>query len=434
MTYTYTYICAGFIILHLTLVVTRMAYLHRYGPTSTLFLALFEAFFALPIYYDVLIGRPTYLGYAGLAATLGDDGLHLIYAATVLVSDLALSLGLVLRKPVPVAQPTSTARWTWLLALIAYAPFAYLAASGNTAVLLGYGRVIINPFAYESDFITTFTTLITASFLAVGVVLFSTGGPGKRLGDWRGLLLFAPAALLDIWCLGKRSIIAFTLLVLGMRMLLGADNRSNRKILAIMASVFMLTLAISQVYQSNFRRETQITIVSAYDNFRIDMGRDHDLKLALSREIDPVLPPILERRGQSLLFIAAIFVPRRVWAEKPWPYAVYATSAALAIPQRDLGWGLTTSLVSEFVANFGLAGIPLVLALLIWALRWIERSQDPLVRLFGTLSLCSLLAVQFSALSVWHLVFVAYALARSFSTIGPPHVLQVVTPVAAATR
>ena len=46
-----------------------------------------------------------------------------------------------------------------------------------------------------------------------------------------------------------------------------------------------------------------------------------------------------------------------MWEDKPYPYAVYFTSAMYYAPIEDRGWGMTTSIYDELIANFGILGI-----------------------------------------------------------------------------
>ena len=45
-----------------------------------------------------------------------------------------------------------------------------------------------------------------------------------------------------------------------------------------------------------------------------------------------------------------------MWEDKPYPYAVYFTSAMYYAPIEDWGWGMTTSIYDELIANFGIIG------------------------------------------------------------------------------
>jgi hypothetical protein len=123
----------------------------------------------------------------------------------------------------------------------------------------------------------------------------------------------------------------------------------------------------SYSYQAGVRSSDLLSAAKQYDNFRIDYGRDHGIKYAIYCELHPEHPSILDYRGQSLLYLVTILVPRQLWIDKPWPYAVYSTAAGQGVPAQDLGWCITASWLEEATANFGLFGLllgPMVLAIM----------------------------------------------------------------------
>jgi hypothetical protein len=153
----------------------------------------------------------------------------------------------------------------------------------------------------------------------------------------------------------------------------------------------------SASYQAEIRSFDTVDSGQRYDSMRLDYGRDHIIRMSLYAEIHPDSEPILEHRMQSLLFDATMLVPRRIWTEKPWPYATYATAAALRLPVRNFGWGITTSWLEEAVANFGWPGLiigPLLLAVIC---RIGDATKDGIVRLLTILVGSLLLAVQMTA-------------------------------------
>jgi len=155
--------------------------------------------------------------------------------------------------------------------------------------------------------------------------------------------------------------------------------------------------AFSVLYQSQLRGFTEVEWSKRYNNIRLDYGRDHMMRLTLFAELHSESPPVLEHRGQSLLFDLTMLIPREIWPEKPWPYAVYATAAAFRVPVRYLGWGVTTSWLEEAVANFGWPGL-LLGPLLIGSICRIGDSQpDTIVCLLTILVSSMLLAVQVGA-------------------------------------
>lgn len=102
------------------------------------------------------------------------------------------------------------------------------------------------------------------------------------------------------------------------------------------------------------------TVSQTYSALRIDFGRDtvckHTMKKVLLDGENIVNFP-----GQSFIFTSTLWIPRAYWPGKPYPYAVYLTNSVLPEHVRlrriysgdwHLGWGLTTSIVEEVIANF----------------------------------------------------------------------------------
>jgi hypothetical protein len=132
---------------------------------------------------------------------------------------------------------------------------------------------------------------------------------------------------------------------------------SRRATYALFGFALAAFVGYSQWYQSQYR-----PILSSFDTFyetaRMDYARDADIRIALFAEIESAAAsPVLEYRGQSLLFDALFFVPRTVWEEKPKPYYFYMTAAAIDGVRINRSWGIETSIFSEAIANLGLAGL-----------------------------------------------------------------------------
>jgi hypothetical protein len=92
-----------------------------------------------------------------------------------------------------------------------------------------------------------------------------------------------------------------------------------------------------------------------YDAFRVDFGRDDVVKFVINRELF-LQEPILEYRGQTIISTFLQFIPRDIWASKPFPHYMYLTAAILGVPIQFLHTGLTPSWFEICIANFGYLG------------------------------------------------------------------------------
>jgi hypothetical protein len=164
--------------------------------------------------------------------------------------------------------------------------------------------------------------------------------------------------------------------------------------------------AYSYIYQLIYRGHNLEDNDRWYENFRMDYGRDDRIKLAIFAELHPETVRILDYRGQSLVFYAAYAVPRALWPDKPYPYAVYATSAiAMFDTPRQLGWGLTTSVFDEAIANCSWAGMLLGPALILLICRIGEACRNNMVTTLTALIACMFLAVHLNAFMVLFLIW-----------------------------
>jgi hypothetical protein len=182
---------------------------------------------------------------------------------------------------------------------------------------------------------------------------------------------------------------------------------TKRRVILSASMTLTAFVLFNSWYQGLYRPTTVADSFSAYEDSRINFGRDHDLKAALYCELSDDTP-IFEYRGQSILFYLTMYVPRSMWPDKPWPYAIYLTSHALERTPSNLGWGLTTSFIDEAVANFGLLGLFIGPAVFAFICRFCDRASDPLIKITGTLIACLLMSVEFVAFASLAFAWIAY--------------------------
>lgn len=172
------------------------------------------------------------------------------------------------------------------------------------------------------------------------------------------ILFLIPWIGLTFWLNGKRYIVGFAAVIIGYIFWQKGYLKGSRFIIVSLLTVTFI-LIFSNIYQAQVRNiDTQFTDPAEfYEGYRVDFGRDAEIKMAIFAELHPDQIQILEYRGQSALYYLTIFVPRDSWMQKPIPYAQYVTSAALMRPPKEWGWSVTTSILDESIANFSWAGI-----------------------------------------------------------------------------
>jgi hypothetical protein len=223
--------------------------------------------------------------------------------------------------------------------------------------------------------------------------------------------LLLPWLLLAIWLNGKRYIIAMAIFVLGY-ILWERGYLVGARLVGAALAVALLMGTYSYAYQAAYRGDNLQDEERWYENVRMDYGRDDVVRMAIFAELHPDVIRILEYRGQSFLFYCVFYVPRDFWPQKPYPYAVYSTSAmAMFSSPRQLGWGMTSSLLDEAIANLSWAGMlagPLALSLVC---RLGEACRNSLVSALTALIACLFLAVHLNAFMVMFLLWLMTVIA-----------------------
>lgn len=185
--------------------------------------------------------------------------------------------------------------------------------------------------------------------------------------NFKIILLVFPFLVASSWLNGKRNIPVMVVFVFLYIFWEKGWIRGKHFILSCFALMLSFIL-FSHFYQMQVRGLEKATSAEKYyTSSRMDLGRDHTIKMAIYAELHPERP-ILEYRCQSCIFYPTILIPRSFWPDKPVNYALYMSKAA--IERNSLfgfeGWALTTSILDEAIANFSWLGIligPLIVCL-----------------------------------------------------------------------
>lgn len=221
------------------------------------------------------------------------------------------------------------------------------------------------------------------------------------------VVLFVLLALFDFWVNGKRTIVLLFLFFLSLFFIL-----KERSLKSFIFAIFLSVIFgfYSNWYQSTIRDfGDKVTFEENYENIRIDFFRDQRLKMALYAELNPHLMKILPNRGDSFLFITTFFIPRDYWENKPYPYAQYFTSAMFYQEPKLWGWGMTTSIYDEIVANISFWGLLIMQPLIFLFFKSVMRSNSNNFKIFSIFLFLILMVVQMVAFMfayiIWFLWF-----------------------------
>lgn len=377
-------------------------------PILTLFI-----FFGIPLALDVFDEMPGYSQQPGFYLATRDFTTSILYCVYI---SAVPPLWWLLAGRSPELSPSgdlmsmlaSRRLMRWLepvLYFLVVSPLVVIMLAPDPMVYTTYGAAAQELFSERAADYNAYTSLATfLSVVSAAGLLLSR--PRVKIGH---LLFIVPWVLLSMWAQGKRSIVAMVLVFAIYVAWEKGSLRRERLLLGTAAAVVVLVL-FSDIYQSSIRLASmnQTDPLIRYANARVDFGRDAVTKLAIYAELYPEKVRILQHRGQSFLFDLTIYVPRTMWANKPWPYAVYVTAAMLLMPTAEpLTWGVTTSILEEAIANVGWLGMLLGPLVIVGLCRTGERARNVLVTALTILVACLFLVLHFAAIAPMFLAWVA---------------------------
>jgi hypothetical protein len=361
---------------------------------------VFFFFFGVPQVLDLFVGAPEYDYQRGFQLSQFDDTTNLVYLAYLAaVPPLLNWFG---GRPRAAAEIEALGsmempQWGYVASMIALALLpVVLVLAPDPDVYLRYAYSVGHGSNESYHLLVT----LVSTLAVIAAVLIITGHGVPMIAR----LAASPFLAVAVWVHGKRSAVALALLLMLYLLWVKGSLRGRRFIVAAFG-VAMTIGVFSYFYQTQIREiggggpsfHETFAESDLYVNYRIDFGRDGVAKQTIFAELNPERITILEYRGQSVLFNATFFVPRRFWPGKPYPYAVYATAAMFRIPPRDIGWGITTSWLEEAIANFGWLG--LLIGPLIPAFVCVigDRHRSPYVALLTVVVSSLMLVLQLAA-------------------------------------
>ncbi|ACK61283.1 O-antigen polysaccharide polymerase Wzy [Bacillus cereus] len=374
------------------------------GAKNTIYFVylVFYVFFALPIGGDWIFGKAQYDYEIGFKFATEDELTAIIYCAYITcIPILWFLFGKTKHgnNELKVAVEDQAATLFKIIEIICYcalvSPLIVTLLSPNPELYLEYAAVIqdltYNQNAMEYHGIVSMTS--TMSIFAAGTLILVR----DKMKTSKLVLIF-PWVAIALWVNGKRALVVMAIFII-LFSLWQKKYLNGWKFPAIVAVSVMFIAVFSSSYQSNIRYD-DLKINSSsevYKNVRVDFSRDDRVKMTIYSELYPDRMKILDYRGQSIVFDLTMFIPRSIWEEKPWPYAVYFTSAMLMMPTQYIGWGMTTSWLEEAIANFGWFGFLIGPLVINYICRIGDRQELALLKVFTTIVASLLLILQLAA-------------------------------------
>lgn len=363
-------------------------------------------FLCLPIILDVIFGKPDYSNYDGFYQALKSDpasiyyNLYICFVGILFLRYISKSKERQFSTDIKRISDKIYAKryFFWIIMLI---PFVAVYFSYNPSAYLDYKAVLIDRSIQfkDSHAIVGKTTLLSAIAGSVLIYFLSRGKSTSIIPKYIAYFLLLFAAF---WIDGKRGIIVkyfFNLLISGW--LLGVIK--PKKLVLRGAIILMFLVGFIYMYGKEFG-ESLSRSRDVYSSLRVNLGRDHTIKFTLYREY-VMDKPILEYRGESLLFDAFFFVPRSKWSGKPYPYAVYFVAAVLNRPPEPIGWSFTTCVLEEVISNIGFLGIFVAPLFLLWICKVGDRSRNTILKFISIIVVVFFLFTQLAAFLPIFIVF-----------------------------
>lgn len=359
-------------------------------------------FSGIPLLLDIVIGQPTYNRFPGFRMSIDDEITSLIYCLYIsAIPPLWWWLGRKKISKKATNKSTNTfeniadnKRFMPIFYLLVVSPIIVVLLAPEPSIYFNYAIITTEEIDVDVAEYYRYISLATVlSLIGITGILFST----RRIKP--SLILFLlPWFVLAVWLNGKRYIIAFAIFLFGYVFWSKGYLVGKKLIFAIIIAISLIGV-LSYAYQVSFRASI-VQVANPeffYENIRQDYGRDHVMKMTIFAELYPKKIQILNYRGESIVFYLTMFVPRNLWADKPFTYAQYLTSAVFQSPPKYWDWGFTTSCLEEAIANFSWFGMIIGPLIPLQICRVGDSSKSQIVSALTTLNSSLMLTVQLSA-------------------------------------
>lgn len=358
---------------------------------------VFFILFVVPLIVDKIFIPPSYYDFPGFISSIQSQRVSIIYNFFVLFMSWFFWM---FRgdKSLNIDEIFKVKKFFILaMALLVVSPLFLFIFSPDKTYYYIYGGAGIRDYSLIAGEFHSYLNMFT--FLSVifsALFLNTISNKNIILKIFLVLLIFT-----DFWLNGKRTIVLIFIFFFCLFYLVRNFNL-KALILAIMFS--FVFLIYSNWYQTNIRDYDSVNNSSqVYENFRIDFFRDQRLKMAIFAEINDNMK-ILNYRGESLVFLSTIYIPRSMWENKPLPYAQNFTSAIYSTESQLWGWGMTTSIFDEFVANLGMGGLLLIFPFLYFYNNFVLRLPDEKLKFLFLFLMLILFAVEITAFILFYLL------------------------------
>lgn len=339
-------------------------------------------FNCLPIFFDLMVGIPEYHYYLSdfeVAAT--NDNVSILYDIYMITAMIAF-YKYYKNNPVLPSESEYTFSNKYII-------FKYILILSPLLIFLLSGGSFEN-YIYTSlqgRDVDSSVSLYINQFMFIGLYVFCVWIFSKDNNNFTGLWLILYMLILGLIS-GKRFIIAVILLAYFYSFINSKwTNKGKISITPALLMILSLFMAFMVYYITQVKVMGDFTGY-IYTQLRVDLGREDVTKFVLMCELDG--KPILDFRGQSIISMLLMIVPRSIWPTKPWPHYRYLTAAIYSETPETITSGMTPSIFEMMVANFSFLGILLAIVLILAIVKLGDRLKSTNHRLVFLLILIQL--------------------------------------------
>lgn len=330
---------------------------------------IFYIFNCFPILLDYIIGKPVYnTWFYGFNNAMQNEDVGVMYDVYMLISIIIFMFYKVLKNgksKTSIISKTNECKGTYkkILILITILPHLYIVLTGNISNFMQYKSLAQRNLGEAS--VNIINLLNQFSIVAFSYLYFCASNVKTNK------LILILYSLSICWIDGKRYMVV-TILLLYAFLYTNSEKFktiSYRKMLKY-TIVGITLLSIFYINYTNNKMKTVYSTkeseISFYTDFRINFGRDDVIKFVIMKEFIEK-EPILEYKGQSVLSSVFMFVPRSIWANKPYPHYRYLSAAIYNESVDTIPSGMTPSIFDMGIANFSYLGIiitPIIMAII----------------------------------------------------------------------
>lgn len=338
-------------------------------------------FFVFPVLFQ-LVFPYTYEGFYQANDALKNNFSYSVYCFFLVI----LSNFMVLYRPKRIVATSNkivcNTVLTKVCAIVIFLSLAYTLLTNGIGILFaGYGARLTDG-SYKIN-----ETFISCALICYLVLL----GQIKKIKK-SYTVLSTLAIMLLMWIHGKRFILV-EFVILAIFVLFITRNIKGRNFVYLLFVCAFVVIALSYAYGVFIKQNAN----SLLEYFSIDLSRHYTLIYQIY--CSHIGKQISVNEFDAITGILLFWVPRGVWASKPYPFCNALTHSLIGHPvtNTNLGWSTTVSIFSDLFDSFSYFGLIFGIVLIVIVCNAINKLSKLHYKILGIYFLVNLLTVQLVA-------------------------------------